>query len=195
MSNTNKRPFILDLLKTLKELRVNPELFPPKDYPKYELPQYRAWRNDMESAIKHICGKDSHYFKEYRGLVFYQGFGFGFPWDKKTNREALATAFNHSEGLLLSMLKYLDLVDEIVDILPEHKRYLLTKIDRYFNDSELRTLCFEMRIDYEHLVGAEKLSKIRELILYCESRGLVNNLVKECKKQRPSVYWEENNFK
>ncbi len=194
MSNANKRLFILDLLKTLKELRVNPELFPLKDYPKYELPQYRAWRNDMESVIKYIYGKDSHYFKEYRELVFYQGFGFGFPWDKKANRDALAAAFNNSEGLLLSMLKHLDLVDEFAGTLPEDKRYLLTKIDRCFNDSELRTLCFEMRIDYEHLVGAEKLSKIRELILYCESRGLVNNLVEECKKQRLSVDWEENNF-
>jgi len=183
----NKK-FLQDLLQTLKELRVNPELFPPNDYPKYELPQFRAWRNDMETIIKHIWGQDSHYLKEYKEIPVYQGFGLGLPRDKKANREILVSAFNHFEGLLLSMLKYFDLIDEPPGVLVGNDRSLLIKIDQCFNDNDIRNLCFALEIDYEHLAGDEKLSKIRELILYCERHALTNKLLKECKKQRPKVF-------
>ena len=37
----------------------------------------------------------------------------------------------------------------------------------YFNDNELRNLCFDLGIDYEKLGGDAKSSKARELVAYC----------------------------
>jgi hypothetical protein len=40
-----------------------------------------------------------------------------------------------------------------------------------FSESELRTLCFDLGIDYDDLPGQEKASKARELIAYLERRA------------------------
>jgi hypothetical protein len=47
----------------------------------------------------------------------------------------------------------------------------------YFNDSELRDLCFDMNVDYESLNGENKADKARELIAFCERRQSVPDLV------------------
>jgi len=58
----------------------------------------------------------------------------------------------------------------------------------YFNDSELRDLCFfELRIDYDGLRGEGKEAKIRELIAYCERHGRIPELLDTCKQLRPNV--------
>ncbi len=37
-----------------------------------------------------------------------------------------------------------------------------------FSEDEIRTLCFDMQIDYDDLGGGGKSSKVRELVAYCE---------------------------
>ena len=44
-------------------------------------------------------------------------------------------------------------------------------LDEVFNESELRTLCFDLGIEYEHLSGEERSAKTRELVAYCERTG------------------------
>ena len=40
-----------------------------------------------------------------------------------------------------------------------------------FNEGELRTLCFDLGIDYENLPGQGKADKARELVAYFQRRG------------------------
>jgi hypothetical protein len=57
-------------------------------------------------------------------------------------------------------------------------------LEKYFNDSELRDLCFELQIDYENLPGNGKASKARELILFCERQGRTRDLAEACCRLR-----------
>jgi hypothetical protein len=60
----------------------------------------------------------------------------------------------------------------------------------WFNDSELRGLCFDMNVDYETLSGDNKADKARELVSYCERRQIIPDLVVKCRELRPKVSWE-----
>lgn len=66
---------------------------------------------------------------------------------------------------------------------------LLEKLDRYFNESELKDLCFVIGIDYESLGGAGKRANARELVSVCERNGLLPQLILYCQKVRPHVTW------
>lgn len=57
----------------------------------------------------------------------------------------------------------------------------------YFDDNELRDLCFAMSIDYESLPGAGKAAKARELIAYCERHRRIADLVEAIGKVRPQA--------
>jgi hypothetical protein len=59
----------------------------------------------------------------------------------------------------------------------------------FFNDSELRDLCFDLGIDYGSLPGGASSDKARELIAYCERHRLIPELVRIGKQQRPDVSW------
>lgn len=60
-----------------------------------------------------------------------------------------------------------------------------------FNEGELRTLCFDLQVDYESLPGQGKADKARELVSYLDRRGLVPELVAKCRELRPSILWED----
>jgi len=62
-------------------------------------------------------------------------------------------------------------------------------LDQHFNDSELRTLCFDSGIDYDNLPGEDKAAKARELVAHCERRGRTAELVELCRRLRPKVQW------
>jgi hypothetical protein len=47
---------------------------------------------------------------------------------------------------------------------------------KYFNEAELRTLCFELNVEYEDLGGASRSGKALELVMYCERHGLTSKL-------------------
>jgi chromosome segregation ATPase len=63
------------------------------------------------------------------------------------------------------------------------------KLNRYFNKEELRTLCFDLGIDYDSLRGEGKAAKARELVQHCERHGLTAKLIKACAQLRPHVSW------
>jgi hypothetical protein len=62
-------------------------------------------------------------------------------------------------------------------------------LSEYFNESELRNLCFDLRIDYEMLGGEGRGDKVRELITYCERHGRYQELVDTCCERRPNAPW------
>jgi hypothetical protein len=71
-----------------------------------------------------------------------------------------------------------------IDTLNLHRR-----LTEYFNEEELRDLCFRLDVDYDDLPGAGKAGKARELITYHERRRALPALVEMCRQLRPNVAW------
>jgi hypothetical protein len=59
-----------------------------------------------------------------------------------------------------------------------------------FSDEELRTLCFDLGIDYETLPAFGKESLARELIAHLERRGRISELIAVASYARPDVIWD-----
>ena len=59
----------------------------------------------------------------------------------------------------------------------------------HFDEGELRTLCFDLGIDYGDLVGEGKGDKARELVGYFKRRGRISELVEKIKEVRPDISW------
>jgi AAA+ ATPase superfamily predicted ATPase len=67
------------------------------------------------------------------------------------------------------------------------RRRLLAIITSYFNLEELRTLYFDLGIDYDSLSGMGKGGKARELIMFMERHGRLDELVRLITEYRPSI--------
>lgn len=65
-------------------------------------------------------------------------------------------------------------------------------IENHFNDSELRDLCFDLKVDYENLDQGGKSDKIRGLITYFERRDLSDQLTQAIENVRPSFKLKPN---
>ncbi len=60
-----------------------------------------------------------------------------------------------------------------------------------FNEGELRTLCFDLDIQYDTLPGKGTADKARELVAHCERYQCVAKLVASGKRLRPDISWEK----
>jgi len=60
-----------------------------------------------------------------------------------------------------------------------------------FGDDDLRTLCFDLQVDYENLPAEGKAGKVRELVAQLERTGRIPELVEMCCKVRPSIAWAD----
>jgi hypothetical protein len=59
----------------------------------------------------------------------------------------------------------------------------------YFDEGELKILCFDLGVDYEVLPGQGKANKARDLVIYLQHRGRIPELVKRVQQLRPNVSW------
>lgn len=57
-----------------------------------------------------------------------------------------------------------------------------------FNETELRNLCFDMKIEYESLNGSGKADKARELVLFCQRHDRDGELLTMCKNLHPNAF-------
>lgn len=57
----------------------------------------------------------------------------------------------------------------------------------FFSDDELRTICFDMDIDYDSLPALGKTNKARELIAHCERRQRLSSLTALICQLRPNL--------
>lgn len=69
----------------------------------------------------------------------------------------------------------------------ELRRRLRQVLVERFNESELRTLCFELDVDYESLQGQGKADKARELVAYLGRRQRIQGLALTVKRLRPDI--------
>ena len=66
-------------------------------------------------------------------------------------------------------------------------------IDKSFSLADLRTICFDLDVNYDNLAGEEKGKKIIELINYLKNRGQLNFLLEKVKAERPHYPWPSAN--
>jgi hypothetical protein len=64
---------------------------------------------------------------------------------------------------------------------------LKSQMEQKFSLEEVKSLCFEMGIDFESLPGEGKGAKIRELIAFCQRRGRTEELAERVRAERPPV--------
>jgi hypothetical protein len=60
-----------------------------------------------------------------------------------------------------------------------------------FSEGELRTLCFDLKVDYDSLPGEAKADKARELVAYYERRDSIHELIKVGRHNRPDIHWDD----
>ena len=68
---------------------------------------------------------------------------------------------------------------------------LLESLVRYFDLDELRTLCFDLGLDYDELRGEVKSAKARELITVMLRQNRLAELASRLQVQRPDVDWPD----
>jgi len=64
-------------------------------------------------------------------------------------------------------------------------------LDRAFDLEELRTLCFELNVDYDSLRGEGKSARIRELLLALGRSGRLSQLITQAQTERPHLDWPD----
>ncbi len=62
-------------------------------------------------------------------------------------------------------------------------------LNEYFNLEEIRTLCFNLNVDYESVAGDEKPSRSRELLMALARRNRLPDLLTRLQEDRPHVEW------
>ena len=72
-----------------------------------------------------------------------------------------------------------------------YRTHLRRMLDTRFDETELRTLCFDLGVDYDNLSHATKADAARELVSYFERRDRLPELVAMGRTLRPDVPWGE----
>lgn len=76
-----------------------------------------------------------------------------------------------------------------IQVNSRNKSVIRDNLATLFSLSELRSLCFDLEIQYDNLHGDTIMEKSIELVDYCYRHGLKTTLVIECQKLRPHVFW------
>ena len=71
----------------------------------------------------------------------------------------------------------------------EHLVKLCGLLDSRFDEGDLRTLCFELDVDYDGVPAIGKANKARELVSYLERRNRITELIEVVKQLRPDISW------
>ena len=61
-----------------------------------------------------------------------------------------------------------------------------------FDESELRTLCFSLGVDYADLPSGGKADKAKELVARLDRHDRIPELVNLVEQQRPDIVWRGN---
>lgn len=69
--------------------------------------------------------------------------------------------------------------------------HLQRQLVEYFDLGELKTLCFDLSMDYDELAGETKSDKARELVKAAYKNGRVPDVVQQCEEVRPNVVWNQ----
>jgi hypothetical protein len=70
-------------------------------------------------------------------------------------------------------------------------RQLRDALNQFFDEAELRNLCFDLGIEYESLGGDSKRARVLELVQYCERHGRTDDLINYIQRARPNIDWND----
>jgi len=79
--------------------------------------------------------------------------------------------------------------NEIDGLDPAYSARLYKMLSRYFDEQELRSLMFELGVEYDNLPGIGVIGKSRELVAFMNRRNRLNDLIMAAYKERPQVPW------
>jgi hypothetical protein len=68
---------------------------------------------------------------------------------------------------------------------------LYRELKECVNQGELRTLCFEMGVEYEDLEGETRSERVLGLVDKMNRIGRLADLLKKCREHYPRINWEE----
>jgi hypothetical protein len=71
----------------------------------------------------------------------------------------------------------------------QYRVALRRNIQQYFSQNEIKSLCFDLGIDYDDLSGDDRTQKVIELIQYMERNERLAELVEYLTTVRPTVNW------
>lgn len=81
--------------------------------------------------------------------------------------------------------------DHRINLLPKIEQVNMAKLREftanYFNETELRDLCFDLQVDYESLPGQGKRDKARELVAFMERRERIDEFLLLCYQRRSNI--------
>jgi len=63
-------------------------------------------------------------------------------------------------------------------------------LDARFSREELRTLCFDLGLDYDDLPGEGKAARARELVVHMQQLGRISYLIRAAARMRSDVAWK-----
>lgn len=69
--------------------------------------------------------------------------------------------------------------------------HLRQMLNEWFNEEEIRTLAFDLQVDYDSLPGRGKPAKARELVAELQRNGRIPELVAHCAEMRPHLDWSD----
>jgi hypothetical protein len=67
-------------------------------------------------------------------------------------------------------------------------------VTKHFSSEELKTLCFDLKIDFDSLSGEGHSAQVREFIAYMIRHGRVKELSDVLSKLRPQIPWPALQF-
>ncbi|MCA9968607.1 MAG: hypothetical protein KC425_00245, partial [Anaerolineales bacterium] len=89
----------------------------------------------------------------------------------------------------------LDLPSEIDSneqpVAPSQPAALASTINSFFSEAELRSLSFDLALDYDELPGQDKQSKAQALVSTLASRSRMHALLRLLRHDRPRIPWSE----
>jgi hypothetical protein len=77
----------------------------------------------------------------------------------------------------------------VPDVNPEYLAAIHQLLVRYFNEEELKSLCFYLNIDYADLPASGRNNKARELVRYLDRQDRLDDLQKIVQAERPHAAW------
>ncbi|MCI0398096.1 MAG: aminoglycoside phosphotransferase family protein [Chloroflexi bacterium] len=146
----------------------------------------------IRQAAQRYLFEDGQWDEYYCGLVLYLLGALRYrDLDEPQNTPAPKAVAFWAAATTLQLLDSRPACQQQVDDKPVvNKRITLRQMmAEHFSLEELRTLCYDLHIEFDDLSGSGKEGKIRALITYCERRGRVEDLVDACRKQRENVNW------
>ncbi len=73
---------------------------------------------------------------------------------------------------------------------PRYRNRVRQFLSAHFDTEELRTLCFDLGVEYDDLPGEGRAGKVRELLRYIERHERIHDLLKVGKELNPDLAWE-----